>query len=287
MTELATGGKSSHLPYADIERRQSVFIAAKYLPKKAKIRQPRNMPKQVIQEIFEHLLERQGMDGPEQAFRFASIKSGKKIVNACYPNGVADADARRPGRGRAGAVADPDPPHTPPSNPSHPMAPQLPTLVICHDEDHRPIDARPALPNSADAVTHEHYDADGLQADPDCNEATFVIIGDDDMTNLNRSGIPMPVPCNGPDDGQPRYPVPCGIYKAYITRGSPVGGDSIPDITRMDQLIDPALLTMPTPMPTPSPTPTPIRPRIARKVKEKRVLPEREHVTKSQNRRRR
>ena len=36
------------------------------------------------------------------------------------------------------------------------------------------------------------------------------------MHQLDAVGIPMPVLCNGPSEGEPQYPVPCNIYERFI-----------------------------------------------------------------------
>jgi hypothetical protein len=215
--EWATAGKSSHVPYAEIEKRQTRFIESKYLPRNTKIRQPRNLTKAVIMEIFEHLLERQKMHGPDETFRFKSVKSGDNIIPAQYPRDKGNADA---GAGRR-------------SKDYHPR----------HDRASAQV-----LQNTREYVIHQHYDADGVPSNTGCNEGTFVIVDDALMSRLHTIGIAMPVPCNGPSDGPPKYPIPCRIYE---------GNNIQLYLKSMTQspVIDPTLLTMPTPSPTPTPGP--------------------------------
>jgi hypothetical protein len=224
--ELATAGKSSHVPYAEIEKRQTRFIESKYLPRNTKIRQPRNLTKAVIKEIFEHLLERQKMHGPEATFLFKSVKSGDNIVPAKYPSDKGNADAEADAGAEAGRRRNIYPP--------------------------RNDRTRAQLPQTThEYVTHQHYDADGVQSNTGCNEATFVIVDDALMSRLHTIGIAMPMPCNGPSDGPPKYPIPCRIYQANNIQLY------LKSMTQ-SPVIDPTLLTMPTPSPTPTPRPVPV-----------------------------
>ena len=63
-------------------------MGTKYLLKHMKFQQPCNLMKALIQEVCEHLLKRQEIDGPEEAFHFKLVKISNVIVPACYPNGV-------------------------------------------------------------------------------------------------------------------------------------------------------------------------------------------------------
>lgn len=85
-SELATGGKTAHLPYKEMDKKQKVFIENKYLPKKAKIKQPRNLTKSAIAEIFDHITKRQEKYGPSEAFKFKNIKMKGDIQPTQYPD---------------------------------------------------------------------------------------------------------------------------------------------------------------------------------------------------------
>ena len=90
--DIAARGKSSHIPYAEIEKWQSMFIKSKYLPWHIKIKQLHNSMKLVIQGIFEHLLTRQKMYGQLKAFQFKCVKVSNTIVPIQYPNDHRSAD---------------------------------------------------------------------------------------------------------------------------------------------------------------------------------------------------
>jgi hypothetical protein len=81
---LATGGKIMHIPYKRISENELDFIDSKYLPPNTIFRPPRNIPLQEIKGIFAYLLERQRLHGPEDTFRFKSIKLKGETVPSQY-----------------------------------------------------------------------------------------------------------------------------------------------------------------------------------------------------------
>lgn len=107
---------------------------------------------------------------------------------------------------------------------------------------------------------HEHYNAAGLYSIPKCSAVTFVIIDEALAKTFNRVGWPLPIPCNGPNEGFPLYPVPCNVYNGlmkYLASKKKAVNQTpiIPSPTEATN-IDPALLhlqAMPTPRPTPPP----------------------------------
>ena len=278
-SELATGGKSSSPPYAEIEKHQATFIMPKYLPRGFKIKQPRNLTKPLIQEMFKHLSTRQEMEGPQNAFRFKSVKVGRTIVQGRYPPKAIDADA--------GAGAGAGPSQVNHSEPSA-MAPGWTGRTT-----HMHTASRPHLPQigrdvnhdadataNADIPNHHHYNADGIMEQGKCSEGTFVKVGLTTMVKLQDVGIAMPVPYTGPADGPPLYPIACHIYKKFI---EPAHVNENNHVDNSDYQIDPALLAS-TPMPTPTPTPTIIR--TSRKAKEKALLQIGSHDTQTGRKRR-
>jgi hypothetical protein len=211
--------------------------------------------------MFKHLSTRQEMEGPEDAFRFKSIKTGHKIAQAQYPLMVIDADAD--------AEAEPRKMRTNPSemvqdaivpprqlNPIHnPSGPPLPQISMGIDAD-------------ADDRGHHHYNAAGTIDPGKCDGGTFVKVDHAAMIKCQHFGIAMPIPCNGPSEGDPLYDVPCHIYKQFIQSED----NNFPD--RHTNQIDPVLLAsaMPMPTPNPTPTPTPTTIRSSRKAKDKALL---------------
>jgi hypothetical protein len=81
---LATGGKTLQIPYKRITENQKDFIDSKYLPRKTTFRPPRNITLQEMKGIFEYLLERQRIHGPEDTFKFKSIKLKGETVPSQY-----------------------------------------------------------------------------------------------------------------------------------------------------------------------------------------------------------
>ena len=190
------------------------------------------MTKAVITEMFGYLAERQEIYGPEGTFQFKSVKISNDIVRAQYRNPIADAEAdarhlNRTQKKRANPVEG----HVPgPHDPG-----PVPYRLNQTDNDNR-------------AVRRQH-NADGLQ---NC-EAKFVIVDEAVMRKLHSRGIAMPVPCNGPADGPPQYPIPRKVYEAFIREKTVDQDSNQPDNPKgVFSQIDPALLTI-TLIPTPTP----------------------------------
>ena len=81
---LACGGTFKHIPYKHISKNQKSFIDPKYLPPKTIFRSPRNIPLPEMKSLFNHFLIRQQSHGPEDTFKFKSIKFKGKTVSAQY-----------------------------------------------------------------------------------------------------------------------------------------------------------------------------------------------------------
>jgi hypothetical protein len=233
------------------------------LPKNMKIRQPRNLTKAVIEEMFVHLVGRQEIHGPEDTLRFKSVKIGSKIVPAKYQNGkgdaVADADAgHRVKRSKELSGRTP-----------RDLAARSP--VVRSGGRRRIADGSgpPDAEAQRDAI-HQHFDVQGIRNHAFCNDTTFVVVDDVVIHDLRRAGIAIPPPCNGPADGPPKYQVSCNVYHTFEKQNR-MKKDNVPpnNPIRGSPQIDPALLTV-TPMPTPSPTPvpTPTLARTSRKAKD-------------------
>ena len=110
---LATGGKTKHIPYKLIQENQRSFIDSKYLPGKMVFRPPRNIVFDDMKMIFDHLLQRQREHGPEDTFRFKSIKwKGKKEHPQYQKIDNNNSDSERPGPRTQGSQTVPD--HTDP-----------------------------------------------------------------------------------------------------------------------------------------------------------------------------
>jgi hypothetical protein len=81
---LACGGIKRKVPYKRISEKQNNFIENKYLPRKTIFRSPRNITIEEMKHIFDHLLQRQRTYGPEDTFKFNSIKFKGKTVPSNY-----------------------------------------------------------------------------------------------------------------------------------------------------------------------------------------------------------
>jgi hypothetical protein len=81
---LACGGITKHIPYKRISEKQEDFIENQYLPPKTTFRPPRNINLDEMKSIFDHFLQRQRKKGPEETFKFKSIKFKGKTIPANY-----------------------------------------------------------------------------------------------------------------------------------------------------------------------------------------------------------
>ncbi|KAF8149041.1 hypothetical protein B0H34DRAFT_193719 [Crassisporium funariophilum] len=250
--KLATGGKSSHPPYSDIQQQQMTFIENKYLPRNMKIAQARNLKQDQIVMIFEYIGQRQEMHGPVQAFRFKSIlkrtDKGKEILAARYP----DADAG----------ANPDPKH-------HRNADAKSEGQQNHGTTANPRGrptrgkklARASRPGNADAEPERKPkpDASADAKRGNTPEAAYVLVEQDVANQMQTVGLQIPNPCNGPADGSPQYAIPRDIYETFLQQTT-TSSSKAPSDGVLQPCINPRLLNpgMPTPSPSPSPTPLPM-----------------------------
>ena len=105
-------------------------------------------------EIFEHLVKRQEMEGPEGAFQFKSVKNGKKVVRAEYQISTVNADAN------AGPVCRPVPRSTRYNDPNK-------GAQLCRT---------PTVLTDSNYALHHHCDTDGVRLHSQCNTGTFVTV---------------------------------------------------------------------------------------------------------------
>ena len=218
----------------------------------------------MIQEFFKHVLNWQEIEGSEAAFRFKSIKAGNNIVEALYRIRMADADIA------ADCAPDPDTirgtrdgtskrgnshgcvPRNQANNIVRPRQTDRGTIqsnadVIadCNRSIGQNADAeiadRPIHDSHAPVGSHVHYNASGHIQNGQCDEGSFVIVGDPVLSQLHNAGLAIPLPCNGPADGPPKYPIPCSIYRA-------ISGNAY--ISRIHTPTTSELVPMPMPMPS-------------------------------------
>ena len=165
------------------------------------IKQPQNLPKAVFKEIFEHISKWQEFNGPEESFRFKSVKTGNNIVPACYPalrlNGDADANANANANAENNINAGPYCKSTHRSQAKKlPILPHSISSPICHLTDgHNTVTSAKGHANNVFGTNggltaiHDHYDSAGLNTGC-CNEAKFVVINHTVMHQLDAVGIP-------------------------------------------------------------------------------------------------
>jgi hypothetical protein len=82
--ELASGNRKRHVPFSNLVSNSTVFIEEQYVPQDFVWKDPRNLTKDAIIELCNHIRRRQDEYGPESGFRFASYFDGKNIIEADY-----------------------------------------------------------------------------------------------------------------------------------------------------------------------------------------------------------
>ncbi|KAM6490263.1 hypothetical protein JOM56_014240 [Amanita muscaria] len=255
--KLATNYGSQHVPFKSIAENLSSYISPEYLLSDLQMTNPRNMRKKAIQEFFKHVSERQNVHGIKQVFRFKMVKSGADNNNTLA--------SKRPRKGKV--VAGPT------GQPNHKES-YLDDVNAVSDADagadsNVPLaDLRKGL-RKTKAVTgptyqlnHVESDLDNASANADTDSIAaqgslsaladpqtkqFVLVGQSVIGKLTKAGIPMPVPVpfNGPVDGDPQYFIDAEIYQQFMQ------DEQYPPFTVQliaDEVIDPMLLHMVPPM---------------------------------------
>lgn len=230
LPDLATRGRTTHVPYSDIRAQMCRYIKAEYMPRAFQMSKPRDMKKEDIARFFEHIGKRQ-IDpalGPQQAFRFHAVKKHRKGTDIVPANYEIDDDGK--GNGQVPVTTKSAKPRTSTAN------------------------ARDAVPSAQHEMQSVwsihgsgglgHADADtgtsvGAIPVPEPTSSDHLVISHQAMADWQRAGQGVWLPVNGPGDGPPMYQVPRHLYEA--SNGNPAGqhtesnGDRHPSIVRPRQ----------------------------------------------------
>ena len=225
------------------------------------------MQKRVIEDFFDHILQRQMAQGPERAFRFKRIKLHDGSVSPVqYPNDLniptpSRQMRKRTGRRNADAAALPDvdcpgpgptPGPTPGPGPDPNPEGQSQSLAASHNPPSQPRARRLTKGKSKTKIPGQRLMAE--QAHNSNTSATLsneVQVNQSTMDILCRAGLAQPQPINGPGDGDPQYLIPRATYVRYM---GPMSGANV-----NDPPIDPSLF--PNDKSTPPPKQTSQRPK--------------------------
>jgi hypothetical protein len=182
------------------------------------------MQKRVIEDFFDHILQRQMAQGPERAFRFKRIKLHDGSVSpAQYSNDLNSPTpsrwmCKRTGWQNADAAALPDvdsPAPMPAPAPAPVPAPNLnpkgqsKDLAASHNPHSQPRARKAAKGKSKTNIPGQRSTAE--QAHNLNTSATLsnkVQVNQLMMDILCRAGLAQPQPINGPGDGDPQYLIP-------------------------------------------------------------------------------
>lgn len=159
---------------------------------------PRNLTKDTILELCNHIRLRQEEYGSEEGFRFHAYYDGNDMVQVDYGGKTDDEraaarakkqqNARKEKRAQKGKGKQ-----IPHSSTSTPIGTS--PMVLDHQ-----IDPALLVGNISSTITSI--------VDTNCHHDIGVFIGEDEMQLLISNGFPSTIPINGPGDGLPRYYVP-------------------------------------------------------------------------------
>jgi hypothetical protein len=210
------------------------------------------MHKSVIEDFFDHILQRQMAQGPERAFRFKAIKASNGSVSpAHYPTDINNPApsrhiSKRSSRRNANAMPDAMPDAAP--TPEADAAPDA--RLVATAKGHAVSAPKPSAQSKRVATGRKKPKQPGrtsmaAAAQPpnssqltDTTESNYVQVNQTTMDILCTAGIAQPQPINGPADGVPEYLIPQHMYTRYITHVS--GGNE--NMTDTSCPIDPSLL---------------------------------------------
>lgn len=194
--ELASGSYSEHVPFGSLKNNRGKFIDDEYWMHDITIADPHNMRKQDIQTFLDHVKQRQHVQGPHNAFRFRAYQKRNKWYSALYP-GEDTPEAQelpesnitdKPSNGNGTSGED--------------IAVHLATALESVQAPHLPSAPQPdpapdTWSSAIDPILIGPGDNHVM-----VNEATMVA-----LRNRNK-GLLGVIPINGPNEGQPVYPVP-------------------------------------------------------------------------------
>ncbi|KAJ3492442.1 hypothetical protein NLJ89_g11237 [Agrocybe chaxingu] len=235
---LASGRTRRHVPYEAVEANRGLFIESQYIPPEMPFKDPRNMRLQDLQELLRHFRQRQKDNGPAGAFRWSryiqeTTNGEKTYVPAIYGSRldltrretkaarrqanakIAKANgARRTAPAGVSALTGliPLSPRVSPTPPpqravANTAAPAAATGTTPSGARH-PAWLDPALMGTPGVQTV------ATRIVPTPMSTPRVSVTHAQMHNLVAWGHVSVAPCNGPDDGSPRYLITAGAVEA-------------------------------------------------------------------------
>jgi hypothetical protein len=241
-SELCSGNTKNHIPFGKLCENIDEFIDDRYFPSNFAWKDPRNMTKDAIIQLCDHIRQRQDQNGPEGVFRFKAYFDGKNMVEAVY--GTRSDEERAAARSRKqqkarkenrakgktgkkkkpkgkGKETQPLPSPVASQVRSLPAVSNDPPIHAVTDGETRPCGVGnsrtsqcddsvidPVLLGDQVARNHEPAVQDENPDDP-----TGHFIDDAQMQILIQNGYSCPIPVNGPNDGLPRYFVPAAAIQ--------------------------------------------------------------------------
>jgi hypothetical protein len=234
---LASGNRKNHIPFSNLISDSSAFVNDRYVPDDFVWKDPRNLTKDAILDLCNHIRKRQDDYGPEEGFRFSAYFDRKQIVPADYGTRTNEEKAanrskkqkraRKDKRGNKKQKNDKDEErashaqpelqstdiNTPTASPNMPENKVTP--AVAGEGHHISTDngtisntyvpqIDPSLINEDDMSTRVTRRTTVLEREPRTDmEGGY--IDDSSMQVLMANGYSNMIPSNGPMDGPPRY----------------------------------------------------------------------------------
>jgi hypothetical protein len=244
---LAKGGKAQSVPYKELERDLTGFLDRDCVPAGFVMAKPRQVALTELDAFFAHVATRQETLGAKNAFRFKYVKIGRKgsaRIPAQYGN--RNDESQTDGNGSAGVTAHAADTlgRTQRKRKSRKAKPRWNTdsendgdAVAGRADGNAENSGDSSATDNTGSVEHPGLQPPTkkemklqkrrkhktnsktlryeqiLQLEPHVdNEGNYVMVTHNQMTELQRLGVEMPVPCNGPNDGLPQYAIPATAY---------------------------------------------------------------------------
>lgn len=253
---MASGGRTSRVPYGQLADNPRQFILAKYCPRQFVFKDPRNIPKDEIIKFCAHVRVRQDDKGVENAFRFLKYWDGKNMVEAVYGTSVSDeraaANALKAKEARAAGK------RTKKSKGKKRQEPRVDRMegveadgVSAREEPTTgPSNTRPQVTNNRPQVTSDNSNIDPMLllesramtgSVPLAMPAGTVIVNETEMQLLRPLGYQTLQSLNGPQEGFPLYKVPAAaLQRLRQQQAEALAWQQAEDLAKQHQAIDSA-----------------------------------------------
>jgi len=236
ISEMASGGKTSTVPYTTLAAGASQMVPPTCLPTGVTvIPQPRNMNKAYLAKFIIHILSRQGSLPLKEVFQFSHWRTRNgELCPSRYPerdsNNQIIQGTKAPVKRRK------------PKQKSAPQARQIVGPAMADDQAQSTM-APTTAPTTAQ-TTQSVFVGTARQQASTMETPQMQVITQAEMTQLTMSGYPTLLPMNGPESGPPQYLVSRDAAEALRQQPTPQASPERRNNERPAPQIDPALLAI-------------------------------------------